>query len=107
MKKDCFMTIECINGNCPRSLAYANDTRDDDALGAYANFKKLKCKDCHYNTGDCKDCSWYQTEYCIENKKLTKQEFIDTYCKLCGTQRCGGVDDPDWFAGCKHKNQLI
>ena len=29
-------------------------------------------------------------------------EFMNTYCLLCGTQRCGGVYDEFYREGCKH-----
>lgn len=39
------------------------------------------------------------------NKKLSKKDFIMTYCNNCGSQRCEGIDS-DWLDGCKYKNRL-
>ena len=36
---------------------------------------------------------------------MTKQEFIETYCHNCGSQRCEGIGTP-WFEGCRMKDQL-
>lgn len=36
---------------------------------------------------------------------MTKEEFIEKHCKMCGTQRCEGIDT-DWFDGCHYRNEL-
>lgn len=36
---------------------------------------------------------------------MKKDEFIQTYCNFCGTQRCEGINTV-WFTGCPHKNEL-
>lgn len=36
---------------------------------------------------------------------MTKKEFVETYCKECGSQRCEGVDSI-WFDGCGYKDKL-
>ena len=33
--------------------------------------------------------------------KMTKQEFIDTYCKYCGSQMCSGLGSI-YACGCKY-----
>lgn len=33
---------------------------------------------------------------------MTKEEFIETHCKMCGTQRCEGIDS-EWFEGCRKR----
>lgn len=33
---------------------------------------------------------------------MSKAEFEDRYCALCGSQRCGGVDDADFRNGCRY-----
>lgn len=43
--------------------------------------------------------------YKNENCQLTSEEFIKTYCNLCGTQRCEGIYS-EWFDGCEYKNLL-
>jgi CYTH domain-containing protein/predicted ATPase len=37
--------------------------------------------------------------------ELNEQEFIDKYCRNCGSQRCEGIGT-EWFDGCHYKNQL-
>ena len=39
----------------------------------------------------------------VEKKapKMTKQEFIDAYCKYCGSQMCGGLGSI-YACGCKY-----
>lgn len=63
----CFVGIQCVNGTCPRSLAFENDKRDDDALCTYEGDKKLKCKDCAFFVwSECKDCYFYGEKECPE-----------------------------------------
>lgn len=38
-------------------------------------------------------------------ERLIKEDFVEKYCKNCGTQRCEGVDSY-WFDGCKYKQFL-
>lgn len=33
---------------------------------------------------------------------MTKTEFYERYCEVCGTQRCGGVEDTLFREGCSH-----
>lgn len=48
---------------------------------------------------------FFEEDENVEPLKLNKEEFEEKYCKLCGTQRCEGVDS-DWFDGCKYKDSL-
>lgn len=41
----------------------------------------------------------------LEPISLTRKEFEDQFCSLCGTQRCEGIDS-EWFSGCEHKELL-
>lgn len=34
---------------------------------------------------------------------IQKQEFVERYCRACGSQRCEGIDT-DWFEGCEYKD---
>lgn len=36
---------------------------------------------------------------------MTKAEYIEKYCRHCGSQRCEGIGT-DWFEGCQHKDEL-
>lgn len=36
---------------------------------------------------------------------LTEEEFIETYCHNCGSQRCEGIGTA-WFEGCQHRHEL-
>lgn len=36
---------------------------------------------------------------------MTKEEFIEKHCKMCGTQRCEGIGT-EWFDGCGYRNEL-
>ena len=38
-------------------------------------------------------------------QKVSKDEFIEKYCKTCRSQRCEGLDSK-WFEGCKFKANL-
>lgn len=33
---------------------------------------------------------------------LSNKEFSEKYCDMCGTQRCGGVEDEPFRDGCYH-----
>lgn len=37
--------------------------------------------------------------------KLAKEDFCEKYCRMCGSQRCGGIDT-EWFNGCMFKEEL-
>ena len=37
---------------------------------------------------------------------LNKDEFYNTYCTSCGSQRCSGLDD-DFSVGCKYKKEFL
>ena len=36
---------------------------------------------------------------------LTEEQFYNTHCKMCGSQRCEGVGT-EWFDACKFKEYL-
>ncbi len=36
---------------------------------------------------------------------MTFEQFKETYCLMCGTQRCGGPGSK-WFEGCRHREEL-
>lgn len=38
---------------------------------------------------------------------MTEKEFEEIYCRLCGTQRCGGVFDEEMREGCAHYQKII
>lgn len=38
---------------------------------------------------------------------MTKKEFEDTYCRMCGSQRCFGVDDEEMREGCLHYKERM
>ena len=53
---------------------------------------------------------YYQPKFVVgENgnvcTKLTKEEFIETYCHNCGSQKCEGIGT-EWFDGCQHRHEL-
>lgn len=66
--KKCFCGIHCVNGSCPRALAHENDTRDDDSLEMYREYKNLSCSKCVYNTDKCEDCAFFNNQNCELNK---------------------------------------
>ena len=67
MEKECFVGYGCVQ-HCPRALAHAHYERDDDMLLMYDGMEKLECKDCRYNTQNCKECFFYMTESCKDYK---------------------------------------
>ena len=44
-------------------------------------------------------------EFDKERNQITAEEFVQTYCHNCGSQRCEGIGT-EWFDGCKFKNRL-
>ena len=40
-----------------------------------------------------------------EIMKVSPEQFVETYCHNCGSQRCEGIGT-DWFEGCVHKGAL-
>lgn len=41
----------------------------------------------------------------LNKNNMTKEEFIEKYCRMCGTQRCDGTDE--WLEGCPHYRREI
>lgn len=37
---------------------------------------------------------------------MDKKQFYETYCMLCGTQQCGGIDDEEFSSGCLYRWNL-
>lgn len=54
--------------------------------------------------GICIDCDKLQHPEDYDDK-LTPEEFVETYCHNCGSQRCEGIGTV-WFKGCRHKYEL-
>ena len=38
---------------------------------------------------------------------MTEKEFEEIYCRLCGTQRCGGVFDEEMREGCAYYQKVM
>ena len=38
---------------------------------------------------------------------MTREEFFDNYCVLCGSQRCGGIDDEEMREGCTYYQSYV
>ena len=38
---------------------------------------------------------------------ISNQQFYDKHCKMCGTQRCMGIDDETMREGCVHYREEI
>lgn len=65
MKKDkcpAFYADVCTNGYCPAAL-YEEHPEIYEC--------RIDCDECYYNTGDCSDCIFENSEMCIKNEKPT------------------------------------
>lgn len=63
-KNPCFTCSECCSYTCPNVMYdIAGDFADD------YGYKKIKCKDCSYNTGKCEDCLFYDSSACERKEK--------------------------------------
>ena len=68
-KKSCFVNSHCCI-DCPN---FAIDEFENfyDLPASDAGLERTKCKDCHYETGLCKDCLFYNSKECPEYKEET------------------------------------
>ena len=64
--KNCFVSPACYDVRCPNISYEMADDRWGGGIADDMGLEKIKCKDCPYNHGECKDCSFFNTEYCIE-----------------------------------------
>ena len=60
----CFTSAAC-SMNCPNARIEAFDEYYGYGVSDDAGYKKVKCKDCIYNTGKCEDCLFYNSEECV------------------------------------------
>lgn len=54
-RKQCFTAPQCSCAECPNIQCDAIEERYD-IPASDAGLERIKCKDCHYNTGKCEDC---------------------------------------------------
>ncbi|MBQ9461008.1 MAG: hypothetical protein IJU51_03700 [Clostridia bacterium] len=65
MKKKCFVNPHCIY-DCPN---FATDRINDKygyGIADDMGLEEVKCKYCHYETGECEDCLFYGSKDCPE-----------------------------------------
>lgn len=67
----CFTCAAC-SYNCPNAAIEAYDERYGYGLAADMGYKKIKCKDCMYNTGKCEDCLFYKSEDCAKVRNMQR-----------------------------------
>ena len=58
-----FLSRECIDGNCPIALKESDDNNISD-LAALIYEDITDCTTCYYNTFDCKDCVFKNSNLC-------------------------------------------
>ena len=63
-RKLCFTACACCTGDCPNIQCDSFEERFD-CPASDAGLERIKCKDCHYNTGKCEDCLFQgNPDYC-------------------------------------------
>ena len=68
-RKPCFTAPQCSAAECPNIQCDAFEERYD-IPASDAGLERIKCKDCHYNTGKCKDCLFEgNPDYCPEESE--------------------------------------
>lgn len=73
-RKDCFTSAACYDSRCPNIEYEMADNRWGYGIAEDMGLEKIKCKDCVYHTGECKDCTFFNTEYCCEYSIVIKKE---------------------------------
>lgn len=70
----CFTAPQCSCSDCPNSWFSVAEERYGEA--AYdMGFEHVDCKNCYYNTGECKDCMFEgNPEFCPEESEDEKHE---------------------------------
>ena len=65
-----FCASACVDGECPNAVFdYYEDKYGDSRLAYDAGYKPVKCSKCFWNTYECNDCIFKDTEICEENRK--------------------------------------
>lgn len=70
-RKPCFTNGHCCY-DCPN---FSVDEFEEyfDLPASDAGLERIKCKDCYYNTGNCEDCLFQNTEDCPEVKEIHEE----------------------------------
>ena len=66
MKKECFTAVQCTNGSCPNAQIDICDERYGFGIAEDIDLHKMSCRRCWYNTEQCKDCLFINSEVCEE-----------------------------------------
>ena len=54
-----YASLACVDGSCPIALS---EVHPDYDIGAPSS-----CRECIYSSGDCDECMFQYTEYCVKN----------------------------------------
>lgn len=69
MRRKCFVNGHCCF-DCPNFEIQMVDERYGYGIAEDMGLEEIKCKDCHYNSGKCKDCL---LEYSTDCPKIQKR----------------------------------
>ena len=69
--------------------------------------KVFRCSHCGYTTQYKIDKCFCGAKMTEEHKCKTLEEFAKVHCEMCGTQRCGGVNDEEMRDGCDYYRKEI
>lgn len=65
----CFTSIHCIDGSCPSAQYESICSKYGYDLASDMGLKMIKCSKCAYNTQQCTDCIFENTEDCYMHRK--------------------------------------
>lgn len=61
--KDCFVNGHC-GYDCPNNAVFYIDDKYGFGIAEDIGFREIKCSECYYESGECKDCLFSNTEHC-------------------------------------------
>ena len=73
MSKKCFVNAHCCY-DCPNFERQIADDRYGYGIAEDMGLEEVKCKDCSYNSGECKDCLLENSPDCPNYRKEGESE---------------------------------
>ncbi len=65
--KSCFCSFACVDGHrCPNAQIEAVNDKYGYGIADDIGLEPVPCSKCRYNSGQCSDCIFQNTDYCSD-----------------------------------------
>ena len=71
-KKKCFVNFHC-SYDCPNFTIDIANNRYGYGIAEDMGFKRIRCKECYYNTGKCEDCLFFNGSECAKMEETESE----------------------------------